>query len=211
MPDKHNSSGLIAAVCCLLLSSACTSLHPPAETAATKPAISTLPTTTNGQRSYQEQIQLNGKINIQYRQADKPQSMTVSFEWEQDRNSIHVRLLSPLGQTMAIITQTANLAILEQAGKEPQQADNLDQLMQNTLGWPLPVAGLRDWLQGFVAIDGKTAKPLKPEDQTLMTQGWKLRYVSWHENSSLPKLINLQRYTEQAGEVSIRIALDQGQ
>lgn len=167
------------------------------------------PITTNAARNYQQQIQISGRINIQYQRADKPQNLPGGFEWEQDGNNIRINLLSPLGQTLARITQNSQGAMLEQEGKETRQANDLDQLLLDTLGWPLPVAGLRDWLQGFVAADGKTITALLPRDQTLETQGWKLRYASWHENPSFPKRIDLQRYTEQAGEVSIRIVVDE--
>lgn len=210
----HNKTRLpqhIAACACLLLSSACTSLPQQSSTTnspATVP-LTTQQTTASTARIYQQQIQISGRITVLYQQADKPQSMPGSFEWEQDKGGIRITLISPLGQTMARITQTAQGARLEQDGKETRQAADLDLLLQDTLGWSLPVAGLRDWLQGFVAKDGKTAMPLQAQDQTIEAQGWKLRYATWHEQPSFPKRIDLQRYTSQAGDISIRIVIDQ--
>ncbi|MFZ6735036.1 lipoprotein insertase outer membrane protein LolB [Undibacterium sp. Ji42W] len=197
---------LASTLFCALLSTGCASLNGPAQAPAT---ATTSTANTISTRQYQQKIQISGKISIQYQQADKPQSLPGGFEWEQDAQSIRINLLSPLGQTMARITQTAQGATLEQEGKTPRTASNLDQLLQDTLGWSLPVAGLRDWLQGFVAVDGKQLSAVKAEDLTLTTQGWKLRYVSWHEQPSFPKRIDLQRYTEQAGDVSIRIVVNE--
>ncbi len=210
----HNKTSLpryIAASACLLLSSACTSLHQQASTINNSPAasLSTQQTPAGNTRTYQQQIQISGRITVQYQQANKPQNLPGSFEWEQDKDGIRITLLSPLGQTLARITQTAQGARLEQDGKESRQAADLDLLLQDTLGWSLPVAGLRDWLQGFVAIDDKTAIPLQANDQTIDAQGWKLRYATWHEQPSFPKRIDLQRYTSQAGDISIRIVVDQ--
>ncbi|BBB64864.1 outer-membrane lipoprotein LolB [Undibacterium sp. YM2] len=188
-----------------MLSTGCASLN--SQTQA--PAATAVSTATASTRQYQQQIQISGKISIQYQQADKPQSLPGGFEWEQDAQGIRITLLSQLDQIMARITQNAQGATLELNGKAPRTASDLDQLLQDTLGWSLPVAGLRDWLQGFVAIDGKQLVAVKAEDQTVNTQGWKLRYVSWHEQPSFPKRIDLQRYTEQAGDVSIRIVVNE--
>ncbi|MFZ6680166.1 lipoprotein insertase outer membrane protein LolB [Undibacterium sp. Tian12W] len=204
MPSNTPFKLLASTLFCTLFSTGCASLNSPAQVPATASTATTAST-----RQYQQKIQISGKISIQYQQADKPQSLPGGFEWEQDAQGIRINLLSPLGQTMARITQTAQGATLEQDGKVPRTASDLDQLLQDTLGWSLPVAGLRDWLQGFVAIDGKQLAAVKAEDQTLTTQGWKLRYVSWHEQLNFPKRIDLQRYTEQAGDVSIRIVVNE--
>jgi outer membrane lipoprotein LolB len=188
----------------VILSTGCASLH---QTPARSEQSLSIKAANN--RLYKEQIQISGRITVQYQQAGKPQNLPGSFEWEQNADGIRINLLSPLGQTLARITQNQQGATLEQNGKDTRQASDLNQLLQDTLGWPLPVAGLRDWLQGYVAIDGKALAALKTEDQTVESQGWKLRYATWHEDPGFPKRIDLQRYTEQAGEVSIRIVIDQ--
>ncbi|MFZ6745276.1 lipoprotein insertase outer membrane protein LolB [Undibacterium sp. JH2W] len=202
MPSTIRFKLLVTALFLALLNTGCASLHSqPAPVTASAQAANT--------RRYQPQIQISGKISIQYQQAGKPQSLPGSFEWEQDAQGIRINLLSQLGQVMARINQNELGATLELNDKSTRSASDLDQLLQDTLGWSLPVAGLRDWLQGFVAIDGKQAIAVKAEEQTLNIQGWKLRYVSWHEQPSFPKRIDLQRYTEQAGDVSIRIVVNE--
>lgn len=209
MSSTTRFSLLASAFFCALLSTGCASLNNQTKAPATAVTSTANASNTASTRQYQQQIQISGKISIQYQQADKPQSLPGGFEWEQDAQGIRINLLSPVGQTMARITQTVQGATLEQDGKAPRTASDLDQLLQDTLGWSLPVAGLRDWLQGFVAADGKPLVAVKAEDQTVNTQGWKLRYVSWHEQPSFPKRIDLQRYTEQAGDVSIRIVVNE--
>lgn len=205
MPSNTRLSLLAPAIFCTLLSTGCASLNKQAAT----PVAAVSSTSSANTRQYQQQLQISGKISIQYQQGDKPQGQHGSFEWEQDAQGIRINLLSPLDQTVARITVNAQGATLELDGKAPRTASDLDQLLQETLGWSLPVAGLRDWLQGFVTVDGKPATAVKAEDQTLTTQGWKLRYASWHEQPSFPKRIDLQRYTEQAGDVSIRIVVNE--
>ncbi|MBI3284877.1 MAG: outer membrane lipoprotein LolB [Burkholderiales bacterium] len=183
-----------------LLESACGSL--PArgdDTAAQAGAI----------RAYQQQIQISGRITAHYQQNGKPQTLPAGFDWEQSAGGIVLTLYSPLGQTIARISQDAHGARLEQEGQSPRWAADLNQLAAEALGWPLPVSGLRDWLQGYVRQTDGRLQRLAAQDQTLDSEGWQLRYASWQDPPDFPKRIDLHRYTDEAGEVSLRIVIDQ--
>lgn len=163
-------------------------------------------------RQYQERLLISGRMQVRYQQNNKEQSLPGSFEWKQEQDSTTIELISPLGQTMASISQNASGATLQQAGQAPRTADNLDNLLTETLGWPLPVGGLRDWLQGYTrAANGQREALMAQDNLIIKADGWQLRYVTWiDEGGQLrPKRIDLQRYTEQAGEVSMRLAIDQ--
>jgi outer membrane lipoprotein LolB len=43
--------------------------------------------------------------------------------------------------------------------------------------------------------------------------GWRIRYAGWQDDTppTRPKRIDLERYTAQAGDVSIRIVIDKWQ
>ncbi len=161
------------------------------------------------QRAYQENIELSGRLLVLYQQNDKEQSLPGSFEWKQNRNSTAVTLLSPLGQIVATITVDAAGATLVQAKQAPRHASDLDSLMHETLGWPMPITGMRDWLQGFVRNpQGQRAAVATSNDATIASDGWQLRYASWQDDFTLPKRIDLHRYTQQAGNVALRIVID---
>ncbi|MFZ6750492.1 lipoprotein insertase outer membrane protein LolB [Undibacterium sp. Ren11W] len=163
-------------------------------------------------RNYREQINLSGRIHVLYQQNNKEQSLPGSFEWSQDHEKLHINLLNPLGQTIASIEQDAHGARLQQANQPVRSAANLDDLLVDALGWPLPVGGLKDWLQGYRRTSTEPRSALSPQDQlTLTADGWQLRYVSWiQENGEIrPKRLDLQRYTPQAGDVSLKIIIDQ--
>jgi outer membrane lipoprotein LolB len=130
-----------------------------------------------------------------------------------------VTLLSPLGQTLAVIALTADSATLTQAGQPPQQASDADALAQSVLGWPLPVAGLRFWLQGMGRDANGQAFTASPHADTFTTaDGWNLKYVSWEDAAvpapatpdalPRPRRLDLQRATQVAGNVSLRLVLD---
>jgi len=189
---------LVASTLTMLLCSACSSLDMPQQSAATQVAALS-------PRIYQKSIQLSGKISVRYEKNGKPEQLPGSFEWDQNGSNLHITLLSPLGQTVARITQDEQRAILEQDGQAPRYAQNLNQLLQDHLGWALPVAGMRDWLQGFTLQADGTRQALSRIDQQLDSDGWTLRYVSWQQDIDLPKRIELSRYTTEVGNVSISI------
>ena len=163
----------------------------------------------DARRVYHEDIELSGRLLVLYQQNDKEQSLPGSFEWKQSKDSTLVTLLSPLGQVVATITVDANGATLVQAKQAPKHAQNLDSLMNETLGWPMPITGMRDWLQGFIRnAQGERIAISTGNDGSTAADGWQLRYASWQDDFSLPKRIDLNRYTAQAGNVALRIVLD---
>ncbi|WP_354329654.1 MULTISPECIES: lipoprotein insertase outer membrane protein LolB [unclassified Undibacterium] len=169
-------------------------------------------TNASPDRQYQENLQITGRISVQYQQNDKEQTLPGSFEWQQTATSTNITLLSPLGQVIATIQQTPTGASMQQAGKATRYASDLDSLLNDSLGWALPVSGLRDWLQGFSLDTQGKRIALKTDDNTVLdADGWHLRYVTWNLDSTplYPKRINLQRNSVQAGEIAIRIAIEQ--
>jgi len=88
--------------------------------------------------------------------------------------------MSPLGQTVAAINVTPGSATLTQAGQEPRTAADIDSLTQQTLGWPLPVSGLRDWLQGYaVDAQGQRFRASPASNSVTTKDGWRLRFIDW--------------------------------
>ena len=175
--------------------------------------------TTPVARHYHEAIALSGRLSILYSQNNQPQSLHGSFTWDQQQQHIVLSLLSPLGQTLAVIDSKPGVAILTQSGKAPLAADDVDLLVSQALGWPLPVSGLREWLQGFgERTDGSpfVAHPSREPSRFTTRDGWALSYVDWQDDAAntarnRPKRIDLMRQTEQAGLVSIRIVISEWQ
>ncbi|WP_394781338.1 lipoprotein insertase outer membrane protein LolB [Undibacterium sp.] len=160
-------------------------------------------------RVYHEDVELSGRILVLYFQNNREQSLPGSFEWKQDKDSTKVTLFSPTGQTVATITEDASGATLVQSKQPPKHAASLDSLMRETLGWPMPIKGMRDWMQGFVRnANGERVAVPADNDASLSSDGWQLRYVSWQDDWSLPKRIDLNRTTEQAGNVTLRVVLE---
>lgn len=162
---------------------------------------------------YREQIELTGRLTVNYLKDGQQESISGSFSWEQRPALVDVTLTSPLGQTVATIQLTPHEAVLTQAGQAPRVAANIDELTLETLGWPLPVSGLREWLQGH-AIDAQ-GKPFRasPLNNSVTTRdGWRLRFPAWHDGAAgapMPRRIDAERaYVGDIENLAIRIVID---
>ena len=162
---------------------------------------------------YRDAIELSGRLYVNYEKGGQPDTLTGAFTWSQSAAAVDLALLSPVGQTVAKIRVTPESATLTQAGRAPRAAGDIDSLSAQTLGWSLPVSGLRDWLQGYATGAGGTRFAASPANNTVTTpDGWRLTFVSWHNEAAAhpaPKRIDAQRdATASAGALALRIVVD---
>jgi outer membrane lipoprotein LolB len=162
-------------------------------------------------RQYHQQIDMSGRLSVQYEQNNQLQAIHINFSWSQTSQQTTITLSSPTGQTLAMLLINDQGAQLNQGDKPPQFAVDANQLMFSTLGWPLPVAGLRDWLQGFIDAKHQVAITSANPDTYFLVDGWTISYAAWaiENNTERPKRIDLKRQTDQAGLVSLRIVIDE--
>jgi outer membrane lipoprotein LolB len=208
---KHfiGQRGVVAALASLL--AGCASMTTPSitETSTAQQMGATSP--------FHDAIELGGRLSVRYQGSRQEEALHGNFTWNQTPRQTTVTLLSPLGQTMAIIDVTPDGATLAQNGQTTRTAADVDTLTADTLGWPLPVAGLREWLQGYALDQSGRRFVATPQSADVTTrEGWRIRYANWQDESASssrphPKRIDLARATEQAGDVSIRIVIDSWQ
>lgn len=158
--------------------------------------------------AYRETAEINGKINVNYRKNGNAESLSGRFNWQQQPGKIDVELTSPLGQTVAKIQVTPTQATLMQSDQVPRTAASIDALTAQALGWQLPVAGMKDWLQGYATdAQGQRFSAGPASDSVVTNDGWKLRFVSWREDGS-PRRIDAQRVAAtQVDELELRIVV----
>jgi len=185
-----------------LLLAGCAALQPPPVP----------PSVAQAERNYHPTLTAGGRLSIRYQGLNGPEVMAGRFEWHQTPAATRIALLSPLGQTIARIVVAPGGATLQQAGQPPRAAKDADALTAQTLGWPLPVAGLHDWLQGFgTDMQGRRFVATPASDSFTTDDGWHVQYPAWQDDgsgSARPRRVDLSRRTDQAGEVTIRIVLD---
>ncbi|WP_305824351.1 outer membrane lipoprotein LolB [Massilia brevitalea] len=159
---------------------------------------------------YRETIELSGRLSVNYLKEGQPDSLTGNFTWSQQPGRVDVALSSSFSQ-LAAISVTPQQATLTQAGREPLVAQDIDTLTAQALGWSLPVAGLRDWLQGYaIGADGKRFAASPANNSVYTRDGWRLRFAAWQDDTAarpMPKRIDAARTTA-SGELEIRIFIN---
>ncbi|MBP1206394.1 outer membrane lipoprotein LolB [Duganella sp. 1411] len=177
-------------------------------------ATTSAPRSTTAVAPYRDTLDLAGRIAINYSRDGKQESLSGKFTWRQTAANTDVTLISPTGQTVAVINVAPGSASLKRSGEPTRTAPDLDSLTRQTLGWTLPVSGLRDWLQGYaIAADGSRFSASPASDTVVTRDGWKLDYVSWQDDAAavpLPKRIDATRIAlgQQVDDMSIRIVID---
>jgi outer membrane lipoprotein LolB len=159
---------------------------------------------------YRTTFEAAGRLSVNYRKDGNPESLNGKFNWSQTPGRIDVSLSSPLA-TIATISITPESATLVQADKAPRVARDIDTLTAESLGWSLPVSGLRDWLQGYATgADGKRFVASPGHNTVTTADGWRLRFVTWQDESApqpMPKRIDAERVAG-ADELALRIVID---
>jgi outer membrane lipoprotein LolB len=172
------------------------------------------PSTSNAATSVTAQTTraYQGRFAIQYDDQNGQQRNAYgNFTWQETGDTVTVQLRNPLGQTLAIVTSSPASAMLELPNRQPLTADNVSTLMQNALGFALPVEGLRYWLQPSPAPTSRAKTEQDPEQPSRLKQitqdGWTIDYLAYADAPATGvKRLNLTR-TEPP--LDIKLVLDQ--
>lgn len=145
---------------------------------------------------------LNGRISVQHGE----DSFSGTLDWVANGTIDDLLFSTPLGQGIASLTRTPEGVVLTPAGKQPVHAQTADDLTEKTLGFRLPLAGLRFWIQGH-------PDPKRPFQSTisenggiaqLRQDGWVIDYLQYRENR--PRKIHVTREG-----LEIRLVIDEWQ
>lgn len=145
---------------------------------------------------------LSGRVAVQ--QGERRQS--AGLRWAHRRQSDTVDLLTPLGGTAARIYRDTQRATLEE-GQRRADAANLDGLMQQMLGWSLPLDGLQYWVLARPVPDVPAQLERNAAGQLtlLRQQDWLIRYTRYPDEqpSTLPTRMQLEY-----GTLRVQLLLD---
>ena len=134
----------------------------------------------------------NGRIA--FKQGEKRD--TAGVRWVHSSAEDEILLLAPLGQTMARIHRDAQEATLDASSKH-YTAQDMESLMQQALGWQLPLSGLRYWVTGVPAPGSESGVEREANGQmsVLNQQGWSISYSRYAAETpdALPLRLNLKR------------------
>ncbi|MFM0069879.1 lipoprotein insertase outer membrane protein LolB [Paraburkholderia sediminicola] len=172
------------------------------------------PSTSNAATSVTAQTSraYQGRFAIQYNDQNGQQRNAYgNFTWQETGDTVTLQLRNPLGQTLAIVTSSPASATLELPNRQPLTADNVSTLMQNALGFALPVEGLRYWLQPSPAPTSRAKTEKDPEQPSHLKQitqdGWTIDYLAYADAPATGvKRVNLRRSEP---PLDIKLVLDQ--
>ncbi|MCK9534449.1 MAG: lipoprotein insertase outer membrane protein LolB [Pseudomonas sp.] len=148
-------------------------------------------------QSHKQQIapldawQISGKLGIRSEQ----QSGSAVLFWLQRQDYFDIRLSGPLGQGSTRLTGRQGAVSLDIASRGTFQAQSAEALMQQQLGWSLPVSNLLWWVRGLPAPYSKSQ--LQLDSNSLLTElkqdQWLIEYLSYRTENGLqlPERIKL--------------------
>ncbi|WP_420994580.1 lipoprotein insertase outer membrane protein LolB [Cupriavidus sp. 30B13] len=153
---------------------------------------------------------LKGRFAANYVRYGRDEGVQGSFQWHEQGRNVRLDLISPLGQTLAVVTSTPSGATLDLPNQPPRNAPEVNTLLEDALGFSLPVAGMRDWLYARPA-PGSPARTTRDDSgrlATLAQNGWTVRYVAWQESAAQrPRRIDLTRDGD-SNPLSVRLVID---
>lgn len=151
---------------------------------------------------------LNGRIAVFTQQ----QGWHAGVRWVEDRGMYHIRLDAPLGQGAADISGSPAGVVLRTSDGE-FSADSAEALLEQHLGWQLPISGLIYWVRGLPDAHAPVqARTLDEAGRlTHLTQsGWVIEFRRYAANPpaaplDLPDKIFL---TSTTAGLEIRLAIE---
>ncbi|MDP2828930.1 MAG: lipoprotein insertase outer membrane protein LolB [Sulfuricellaceae bacterium] len=146
---------------------------------------------------------LNGRVAVRHGN----DGFSGHLYWRHAYKNDELRLLSPLGQTVAAIQRGSAGVVLEVSGVR-HEASNTADLTERVLGWRLPLEGMQYWVQGRASPeDGAEIVRDEPGNVVrLSQQGWEIEYRDYRlqEGVALP-----YRLVMRGADMELKLAVDE--
>src|SRR5260364_369580 len=117
------------------------------------------------------------------------------FSWRENGQRVSLHLSNPLGQTLALIQSEPSSASLKVPGHALQTAPHMEDLMQNALGFALPISALRHWIHAMAAPEARALIQSGPNGGhalRIQQDGWTVYYID-AERAAQAQQIHLTR------------------
>ena len=121
---------------------------------------------------------------------------SAGFLWIQDGDRFEVELRQPVSQRTWRLTGDDRGALLEGGDGGPRRGPSAEALLQEVLGWQVPVASLRAWVRGLASDDSPVLERTTNDQgrlSRLVQDGWQVDYRDWLGDSGWPLRINASR------------------
>jgi len=127
---------------------------------------------------------LQGRVGIQ---TDKD-GWNASLRWRQAEDAYSLRLMAPLGQGTFELEGNSGGVVMRTPENQTLIAASPESLMQQNLGWSLPLTGLHYWIRG-IPDPGNPVQALQLDNQGRMAEleqsGWQISVLSYDRTSGM--------------------------
>lgn len=145
-------------------------------------------------------------VSVEHRDG-KRDAVQGGFAWHDAGRELLLDLANPLGSTLARVQVLPGVAILTRSNGDTETASSPDGLVDQVLGSPIPVGGLRDWLRGQTGAAPVSSLQKNAAGQITQFQqaGWQIALSRY--DSAGPRLLQLNR-SEASRDISVRLVID---
>ncbi len=148
---------------------------------------------------------LRGRVGIRHGE----EAWQAGLEWVQEGDAFLIKLFDPLGRKVAILRGRPGQVDLKTSRGVSARAADAEQLMEDLLGWSLPVSGLRYWIRGLPAPGAGEGEVRMAWDDRgrlsrLQQAGWTIVYAEYQDTPaiSMPRVLRLSR-----GTVAVKVLI----
>ncbi|MEC9482198.1 MAG: lipoprotein insertase outer membrane protein LolB, partial [Halomonas sp.] len=105
---------------------------------------------------------------------------SANLDWTQSGYDYRMLISGPFGTGRSVLESTANGVVLT-TGEGRFEAETAEALMEEQLGWALPVAALDRWVRGLPAplLAHRTQTDAQGFPTQLSQAGWTIDYRDW--------------------------------
>lgn len=146
---------------------------------------------------------LSARFALKIESGKQAGSYAGRLDWQHSGLSHELLLSGPLGQGMAAIHLSPQGITVRQGKGPARHATDPGSLIQEALGYPLPLGDIAHWLQGQPGPDGRLTRDDTGRPKQLLENGWRISYDYDEPSSTVPTRVTVLR--EQEIELRLRI------
>jgi outer membrane lipoprotein LolB len=187
-----------------ILLTGCASISQKQQAVTEKPSITK--TSQNNTASTINTWDLTGKIAIR----SPKDAFTASWQWHQNNESYTIGLYGPIGSNAIQLTGSPGAVSLKTSDGKKYKSSSPETLLEQQLGWRLPVSSLYYWIRGLPVPNVASQKERDTSGRLsiLAQQGWRIEYSRYStvKGVDLPAKIALNNDT-----LNVKIIINQWQ
>ena len=124
---------------------------------------------------------LRGKLGVSGVVDGKSQGGSGTLTWTQNGDSYQFEVHGPVGSKSFRLSVTPEGALLEGVEGGPRRSPDAESLVQNVLGWHVPLRDLRAWVLGLRSDSGPAELTFGDDGlpRQLTQDGWSVNYPGW--------------------------------